>query len=195
MPSPEALARENIVRQLTAAGWAVQSIRDLNLYAGPGIAIREFRLDSGPVDYLLLVDRKAVGVVEAKREGTTLTEVEPQAARYGEGLQGVPAPVNPLPFQYVSTGVETRFTSLLDPDPRSREVFHFHRPEALAEWLASEPLWLPVGHRLVDKPASLRLKLQNLPELNPVRLWQAQIDHFRLVAIRGCMMTPSYSNS
>src|SRR5438128_1614508 len=63
--SPEALARENIDRQLTAAGWHVQSIRDLNLYAGRGIAVREFRLDSGPVDYLLLVDRKAVGVIEA----------------------------------------------------------------------------------------------------------------------------------
>jgi type I restriction enzyme R subunit len=173
--TPEALARENIDRQLTTADWKVQYIRDLNLYAGRGIAVREFRLDSGPVDYLLLVDRQAVGVIEAKREGTTLTEVEPQAARYGEGLQGVPAPVNPLPFQYVSTGVETRFTSLLDPEPRSRELFHFHRPEALAEWLATEPLWLPAGHRLVDKPASLRLKLQNLPALNPVRLWQAQV--------------------
>jgi type I restriction enzyme R subunit len=96
MPTPESLARENIDRQLAAAGWQVQSIRDLNLYAGRGIAVREFRLDSGPVDYLLLVDRKAVGVIEAKREGTTLTGVEPQAARYGEGLKGVPAPINPL---------------------------------------------------------------------------------------------------
>ena len=128
------------------------------------MALREFRLDSGPVDYLLLVDRKAVGVIEAKKEGTTLTEVELQAARYGRGLQGVPAPVNPLPFQYVSTGVETRFTNLLDPEPRSRGVFHFHRPEILAEWLDAQPIWLPAGHRLVNKPASLRLRLQNLPE-------------------------------
>ncbi len=179
MPTPESLARENIDRQLTAAGWSVQTIRDLNLYDGRGIAIREFRLDSGPVDYLLLVDKKAVGVVEAKREGITLTEVEPQAARYGEGLQDVPAPVNPLPFQYVSTGIETRFTNLLDPDPRSREVFHFHRPDTLADWLDVKPLWLPVGHRLSDKPASLRLKLQNLPELSLAGLWFAQIDAVR----------------
>ena len=117
--TPEDRARENIDRQLAAAGWAVQDMRDLNLYASRGVAVREFRLVSGPVDYLLLVDRRAVGVIEAKREGTTLTEVEPQATRYGEGLQGVPAPVNPLPFQYVSTGAETRFTSLLDPEPRS----------------------------------------------------------------------------
>jgi type I restriction enzyme R subunit len=134
--SPEDRAREAIDRQLAEAGWTVQSLRDLNLYAGRGISLREFRMQSGPVDYLLLVDRQAVGVVEAKREGTTLTEVEPQAARYGKGLEGVRAPLNPLPFQYVSTGVETRFTSLLDPEPRSREIFHFHRPETLAGWLA-----------------------------------------------------------
>jgi type I restriction enzyme R subunit len=52
---------------LTAAGWVVQSIPDLNLYAGRGVALREFRLDSGSVDYLLLVDRMAVGVMEANQ--------------------------------------------------------------------------------------------------------------------------------
>jgi type I restriction enzyme R subunit len=31
--------------------------------------------------------------------------------------------------------VETRFTCLLDPDPRSRNVFGFHRPETLVEWV------------------------------------------------------------
>jgi type I site-specific restriction endonuclease len=107
MPTPEAVARENIDRQLTAAGWVVQSIPDLNLYAGRGVALREFRLDSGSVDYLLLVDRKAVGVIEANKEGTTLTDVEAQAAHFGRGLQSVPAPVNPLPFQYASTGIDS----------------------------------------------------------------------------------------
>jgi type I restriction enzyme R subunit len=33
------------------------------------------------------------------------------------------------------TGIETRFTSYLDPDPRSRQIFHIHRPETLAQWL------------------------------------------------------------
>ena len=40
-----------------------------------------------------------------------------------------------LPFAYESTGVETRFTNTLDPDPRSRQVFWFHRPETLAGWI------------------------------------------------------------
>jgi type I restriction enzyme R subunit len=41
MPEPEALARIAIDRQLDAAGWVVQDRDQLNLFAGPGIAIRE----------------------------------------------------------------------------------------------------------------------------------------------------------
>jgi type I site-specific restriction endonuclease len=47
----------------------------------------------------------------------------------------IPVPIRPLPFLYESTGVETRFTNLLDPTPRSRKLFWFHRPETLAKWL------------------------------------------------------------
>lgn len=46
-----------------------------NPAAGPGVAVREFPLRSGFADYLLLVDRKVPGVVEAKREGTPLSGV------------------------------------------------------------------------------------------------------------------------
>ena len=45
----------------------------MNLYAGQGIAVREFPLTWGSADYLLFVDRQAVGVIEAKKEGVTLT--------------------------------------------------------------------------------------------------------------------------
>jgi type I restriction enzyme R subunit len=79
----------------------------------------------GRVDYLLFVDRIAVGVIEAKKEGETLTGVEWQSAKY---LDGLPAWVEgglegALRFAYQSTGVETRFTNTLDPEPRSHEVF------------------------------------------------------------------------
>jgi len=138
----------------------------MNLYAARGIAVREFQLDSGPADYLLFVDRQTVGVIEAKKEGVTLTGIEPQTERYSEGVPAaIPSCTRPLPFLYQSTGVETRFTSRLDPEPRSRSVFHFHRPETLAEWLAAEPIWLPVDHRLANRPASFRLRLQQQPEL------------------------------
>jgi len=44
----------------------------------------------------------------------------------------------PLPFAYESTGVEMQFTNRLDPDPKSRNVFAFHKPETLLEWLQPE---------------------------------------------------------
>jgi len=133
---PEARAREKIDRQLTDAGWIVQDRAAANLTAGPGVAVREFPLKGGPVDYLLYVDGAAAGAVEAKKEGWTLSGVEAQSKRYSEGLpDALPAYRRPLPFLYESTGVETQFTNLLDPEPRSREVFTFHRPETHREWL------------------------------------------------------------
>jgi type I restriction enzyme R subunit len=142
MPKPEDEARQQIDAKLEAAGWVVQDADELNLFAGRGIAVREFALKHGHgfADYLLYVDRKAAGVVEAKKEGTSLTGVETQAARYSEGLpDALPAHHRPLPFLYQSTGGETRFTNWLDPEPRSREVFTFHLPETLAEWLDDWP--------------------------------------------------------
>ena len=71
---------------------------------------------------------------EAKKEGTTLSGVAIQSAKYQNGLpDGLPRWSNPLPFAFESTGVETRFTNGLDPEPRARGVFAFHRPEHLAD--------------------------------------------------------------
>jgi type I restriction enzyme R subunit len=136
--TPEDLARQNIDTLLSAAGWIIQNRQDANITAGRGVAVREFPIKwgHGEADYLLFVDGVAAGVVEAKREGEPLTGVEIQTQKYSEGLpDNVPCPRKPLPFLYQSTGIETRFTSLLDPDARSRQVFAFHRPETLAEWL------------------------------------------------------------
>ncbi len=74
----EAKARVEIDRKLAAAGWAVQDYRQVNLGAARGVAVREFPLAAGHgrADYLLFVDRKPLGVVEAKPDGTTLTGVE-----------------------------------------------------------------------------------------------------------------------
>jgi type I restriction enzyme R subunit len=87
--------------------------------------------------------------------------------------------MKPLPFLYQSTGVETRFTNRLDPECRSRRIFHFHASETLAEWLAAEPIWLPAGHRLNNCPAGFRLRLQQLPELPTDGLWPAQVTAVR----------------
>ena len=118
--TPESQARVNIDRMLEQAGWVVQDRNSVNLYAAAGVAVREFVLKSGhgAADYLLFVNRAAAGVVEAKPEGFTLTGVEPQSAKYSAGLpDDLPDYHRPLPFLYQSTGIETRFTSLLDPAP------------------------------------------------------------------------------
>jgi len=89
---PEEIARGLIDAKLAASGWIVQAYRDMNLGAGPGLAITEFPGAHGPADYLLYVDGKAVGVVEAKPVGHTLKGVEGQAASYSDGLaKGLPA--------------------------------------------------------------------------------------------------------
>ena len=108
----------------------------MNLGASRGVAVREFPMvhGHGDADYLLFVDRKAVGVIEAKKKGSTLTGVEWQSAKYTTGLpDNVPALMNPLAFVYESTGLETRFTSAFDPEPASRQVFTFHRPETRSQ--------------------------------------------------------------
>ena len=73
--NPEQLARDRIDKQLTACGWLIQHKKAINLHAGPGVAVREYQTDIGPADYLLFVDKKPVGVIEAKRveEGVLLT--------------------------------------------------------------------------------------------------------------------------
>ncbi|MBA3416919.1 MAG: DEAD/DEAH box helicase family protein, partial [Chloroflexia bacterium] len=180
MPDPEAHARQQIDAALEAAGWQVQDAAATNLYAANGVAIREFPLTSGygEADYLLFADGQAVGVVEAKKQGTPLTGVELQSARYGQGLpEKYPAPVRPLPFLYESTGVETRFTNRLDPEPRSRRVSAFHRPETATNWV-STPLavaGIAEGRPRYDARATLRARLQTMPPIDPAGLWPAQL--------------------
>ncbi|HET9438023.1 MAG TPA: DEAD/DEAH box helicase family protein, partial [Gaiellaceae bacterium] len=168
--TPEAKARVEIDAKLAAAGWAVQDARATNLAAARGVAVREFVMKPphGRADYLLFVDREAVGVIEAKKEGETLRGVQWQSAKYVDGVPDeVPTAVEgALPFVYESTGVETHFTNTLDPDAASREVFSFHRPETLAGWLEQI--------RTHPRGPTLRHRLRSLPPLAPTGLWAAQ---------------------
>ena len=137
---PEQQARQNIDAMLAAAGWAVQDYKAFDPSASTGIALREVPLKSGRCDYLLLVHRKPVGVVEAKKEGVTLSTVAEQSGFYAKNLPDFLAAgltTASLPFRYESTGVETFFRDERDPHPRPRRVFCFHRPETLAQWMDS----------------------------------------------------------
>ena len=159
---PEDRARERIDENLEAAGWRVQDLEELDLSAGPGIAVREFPMQSGfgRADYLLYVDQEVVGAIEAKPTGS-LSGVEAQSQKYAAGLpDDLPAGRRPLPFLFESNGEVTWFTNGLDPKPRARKLFNLPRPSTLRGLAASSE--------------QLRARLQALPALDETRLWSAQ---------------------
>lgn len=163
MPTPEQLARERIDELLRAAGWVIQDRADFNRNAALGVAVREFQLPSGPCDYLLFVDGKAAGVIEAKKAGATLSGVADQSDDYMTALPPHLARWDDrLIFGYESTGEETFFRNLRDPRPRSRRLFAFHQPAILREWLRAG--------------ATLRTRLRELPPLDARGLRDCQID-------------------
>lgn len=159
---PEQVARDNIDEMLVQAGWVIQSKTRINLAVNKGVAVKEYQTDVGPVDYALFVDGKPVGVIEAKREeeGYKLTVVEEQSKGYADAKLKY-LDNDPLPLVYESTGTITRFTDYRDPKPRGRNVFSFHQPKTIAEWLKKEK--------------SLRRRLLDIPSLNPEGLRPAQI--------------------
>lgn len=160
--NPEQKARDKIDIMLRQAGWVVQSKKKVNLSAALGVAVREYQTDIGPADYVLFVDRKPVGVIEAKKEdeGQRLNVAEDQSTGYATATLKYNLNREPLPFVYESTGVLTSFTDYRDPKPRSRHEFHFHQPSTLLEWFGQN--------------VTLRSRLQNIPELDRGGLRPAQ---------------------
>jgi type I restriction enzyme, R subunit len=113
---------------LDQSGWAIQDLKNAYLQAKSGVAIRNFSLKPGHglADYLLYVEGKAAGVIEAKKVGSTLCGVEIQSGKYTNGLpDSLPAWYRPLPFGYESTGVETRsaIVWILNIDPGMSFLF------------------------------------------------------------------------
>ncbi len=174
--TPEQIARDAIDAQLRASGWAVQAKDAINFHASEGQAIRgsaakrrtrppshrlaqrvsaggakQYTTDTGPADYVLFIDGRPVGVIEAKKEtlGANITTVKEQTADYGAAkLKWIQSTGIPLPFLYEATGVITRFTDQRDPKPCSRAVFAFHRPETLRASLRAERATTPsMSHR------------------------------------------------
>lgn len=160
--NPEQKARDNIDKQLRDCGWVIQNKNEINLFAGVGVVIREYQTDAGPADYILFVDQKPVGVIEAKKEdeGHRLTTVEEQSTEYAASKLKF-LDNDPLPFVYESTGTLTHFTDYRDPKPRAREVFTFYRPETFRDMLKN--------------PVSLKGRLLDLPELPISGLRECQI--------------------
>ncbi|CAL9306386.1 hypothetical protein SUDANB135_04062 [Streptomyces sp. SudanB135_2055] len=172
-PMSEAQVRAELDRVLEQAGWAVQDDSAKNLFAKErGVAVREVSTAVGRADYLLYVDQRLVGVIEAKREGADLEAAMQQASRYATGLtrsQQLSAWRASLPFRYVADGNTVRFHNALDLAPRTREVFAVHQPDTIARWIeeAEADLTAP----------TLRARMRRLPQtfLDPEDLRPAQV--------------------
>jgi len=161
--NPEQIARDKIDAQLISCGWIIQDKNKINLNASSGVVVRYYLTQGGKeTDYVMFVDKKPVGVIEAKREeeGVRLTVHETQAEEYAASKLKY-LNNDPLPFVYESTGDVTRFTDFRDPKPRSRTVFTFHRPETFRFWLKKEK--------------SLRNSLNGLPILPKEGLRKCQV--------------------
>jgi type I restriction enzyme R subunit len=162
--NPEQIARDNIDSALTRSSWVIQDKDKINLNAALGVVVRYYLTQDGKeTDYVLFVDKKPVGIIEAKREeeGHRLTTVEEQSNEYANSKLKY-LNNDPLPFVYESTGDVTRFTDFRDPKPRSRPVFTFHRPETFRTWLKTEK--------------SLRASLLDIPVLQTEGLRDCQIN-------------------
>ena len=161
---PEQISRENIDKMLELSGWKIQDLNEMNLGKGIGVAVTEAHLKAGFSDYLLFVDRRPVGIIEAKPKGFTLSGVAEQSEKYAKSnIVNLLAINEPLSFCYESTGDETYFRDRRDPEPRSRRVFSFHRPETLKKWIEEN-----------DTLRSRLIETSRLVPLDRKKLWDCQ---------------------
>ena len=160
--TPEQLSRMAIDRRLEQAGWIIQDMAQLNLFAGLGVAVREFSTSTGPVDYALFVDGVPVGVVEAKKDdaGEHITDVEIQSGRYAHSTFKYHG-VYRIRFVYEATGTLTRFTDYDDSKCRSRSIFSFHQPKEL--------------QRLMKQPDTIRNRMKQFPDFDTTGFRKCQI--------------------
>nr|WP_314538690.1 DEAD/DEAH box helicase family protein [uncultured Campylobacter sp.] len=162
--NPEDIARVDIDELLNGAGFIIQDMSEFDRTAALGVAVREFVMkDGSKADYLIFIDGKACGVIEAKKSGISLSGVENQSNLYANNL---PSNVRyhrlPLPFIYESNSKEIYFTDLRDETPRSRRLFAFHKPEFL--------------YSLLQASDTLRNSFKNLPALSRANLRDCQFE-------------------
>lgn len=189
--TPEERARVLIDAQLTQAGWSVQDRKQIDLVNHIGVAVRETILKNvaGRADYLLYLNRKIVGVIEAKASGVTLTEVQWQSHRYSKGLDANQSKLatlhrNELPFIYEASGTETHFTNLYDLEPRARHIFNFQKPETLARIIRESEN---------QEYATWRGRVHQMPSLEGYDLRPAS--HRAILAIEQSLKANQHSRS
>ena len=161
---PEDKVREKIDDILKQVGFVIQDREEFNRNASLGVAVREFVMsDESKADYLLFIGGKACGVIEAKKEGISLSGIELQAKHYASHIpKELRIWQNPLPFIYVSNFNEIYFADLREQDYSSRQIFSFHTPESLFENL--------------KRDKTLRDSLKEIPKLDTAGLRKCQIE-------------------
>jgi type I restriction enzyme R subunit len=105
---------------------------------------------------------KPVGVVEARKVGTTLSGMAEQTAKYQAGIPNIlPHAPDKTPFAYESSVKKAYLRDQPDPRPRSRPVCLFPRPVTLGEWL--------------EQDATLPARLTALPPLITAGIRDCQV--------------------
>lgn len=162
--TPEQKAREIIDKKLEQSGWIVQDMSRPNLYAGLGVALREFPTSTGPVDYALFIEGTPVGIIEAKKDdvGEHITAVEGQSNRYVNSTFKWVQGDYRIRFVYEATGKLTRFTDYADIKYRSRSIFTFHQPQEL--------------QRLLKQQNTIRNRMKQFPAFDTTGFRKCQIE-------------------
>lgn len=139
--TPEEKARVKIDQMFEDAGWKVVD-RDFYSPTITAAAIREGLLEGNrEADYFLFINGKAVGVLEAKREEVNVVSdvVCEQAIRYTRYVpECYQAYERPLPFIYVSNGVNTYFRDCRIKDSDLEEINRIHTPKEIVKMLGIE---------------------------------------------------------
>lgn len=152
----ERATRVLIDAKLRAAGWQADSQtlrygRGTRPEPGRAIAIAEWPTETGPVDYALFIDGRAVGVIEAKRSIRDVPGAVGQAKRYArditlsagertEELVGIGPHAFRVPFVFVTNGRPyvkqlEQLSGIWFWDARSSAP-----PRALSEWFSPRDL-------------------------------------------------------
>ncbi|MCQ2336901.1 MAG: DEAD/DEAH box helicase family protein [Paludibacteraceae bacterium] len=160
---PEAKARINIDSKLNESGWILQDRAEFDRTAALGVAVREFRTKEGnEVDYALFVEGFPCGIIEAKEDNKgvnlIIDTLGQNEAYQNEGLKGN-YDKDDIRFIYEATGNIILYKDLKDPNPRTKSIYSFHRPESLKRLIDE------YKKHLIYKGTTLRKRLQTFPEL------------------------------
>ncbi|MBN1151170.1 DEAD/DEAH box helicase family protein [candidate division WOR-3 bacterium] len=103
-------------------------------------AVEEYPTENGPADYALFVERKLLGIIEAKKVSLDPQNVLEQAKRYSSGCPKTLGSWGKfrVPFLYSSNGEQIFFADVREEEYYSREIADFHTPDALRDMFSKD---------------------------------------------------------